>query len=64
MVARDISCCYGDRDLIAVCHGSVDEGQYLHKSSLLRMEGGDPDTTDQGTLQHMGDIPSSNAIQK
>ena len=61
---RDISCCYGDRDLVTVCHGAVEDGQYVRHASLLRLEGGDPDETDQGTLKPLGEFLSPNAIQR
>ncbi len=64
-IYRDISCCYGDRDLLSVCHGCVEEGQYVQRSSLLRIEGdAEPDQTDQGTLKTIGGFQSPNNIQR
>ena len=64
LVCRDITCSAADKDLVAVVTGKVDEeGQYVRRANLVRLDGGSPEDTDVGTVTSLGELPSLDGVQ-
>lgn len=58
-----MSCSYTDKDLVAIVHGKIENGQYVRRACIVQLDGLSPEDSDIGTVTSLGELPSTDGIQ-
>ena len=61
---RDLATSHVDKDLIAVCYGGLENGEYIRHACLAKLDGQSPDETDVGTIETLGMFKTGGIVHR